>query len=54
LPQETYYMSVVPINLNVPEIVLLNIGTMIVCTLMLVIPSYIITRITPVRAIRFT
>jgi lipoprotein-releasing system permease protein len=54
LPQETYYMSVVPINLNVPEIIALNIGTMIVCTLMLVIPSYIITRITPVRAIRFT
>lgn len=53
LPQESYYVSVVPINLNVPEIILLNIGTMIICTLMLVVPSYIITRITPVKAIRF-
>ncbi|MCX6233547.1 MAG: ABC transporter permease [Bacteroidetes bacterium] len=53
LPQESYYVSVVPINLDVWTVVLLNVGTLLICTLMLIVPSYIITRITPMRAIRF-
>ena len=53
LPQESYYVSVVPINLDVLNIILLNAGTLIVCMLMLVAPSYLITRISPVKAIRF-
>ncbi|MCF8229133.1 MAG: ABC transporter permease [Bacteroidales bacterium] len=54
LNQESYYVSVVPINLEVLPILLLNTGTLIVCVSMLIIPSYIITRITPVKAIRFS
>jgi lipoprotein-releasing system permease protein len=53
LPQESYFMSVVPINLDVIHIVVLNVSTLIVCTLMLLLPSFVITRITPVKAIRF-
>jgi lipoprotein-releasing system permease protein len=53
LPQESYYVSVVPINLNLINIVFLNAGTLIVCLLMLLIPSYIITRVSPVKAILF-
>jgi len=53
LPQESYYVSQVPININLISILLINIGTLIICFLMLIIPSFIITRITPVRAIRF-
>jgi lipoprotein-releasing system permease protein len=53
LPQESYYVSVVPINLNILNIVFLNTGTLIVCLLMLLLPSYIITRVSPVKAIRF-
>jgi lipoprotein-releasing system permease protein len=53
LPQESYFMSVVPINLDFVQILLLNVGTLIVCTLMLLLPSFIVTRITPVKAIRF-
>jgi lipoprotein-releasing system permease protein len=53
LPQESYYVSVVPVNLNILNIVLLNTGTLIVCLLMLLLPSYIITRVSPVKAIRF-
>jgi len=53
LPQESYYMSVVPIHLDGWSIILLNLGTAFVCYLMLVIPSMIITRITPIKAIRF-
>ena len=53
LPQESYFMSVVPINLDLVQILLLNIGTLAVCTVMLLLPSFIVTRITPVKAIRF-
>jgi len=53
LDQESYYVSVVPINIDVLHILLLNSGTLIICVLMLIIPSYVITRITPVKAIRF-
>lgn len=53
LPQESYYVSVVPINLDPWHILLLNLGTLIICTLMLIVPSYIIARIMPARAIRF-
>lgn len=53
LPEETYYLSVVPIKLNYINILLLNLGTLIVCVLMLLIPSYVITKISPVKAIRF-
>ena len=54
LPQESYYVSVVPINFDIMAILLLNVGTLVVCTLMLIVPSYIITRISPVKAIRFS
>ncbi len=53
LPQESYYVSVVPVNLDIVNILLLNAGTIAVCSLMLIIPSYIITKISPIRAIRF-
>ena len=53
LPQETYYMAFVPINLNPMHVVLINAGTLLICTVMLVVPSYIIARIQPVKAIRW-
>ncbi len=53
LPQESYFMSVVPINLDIFHLLLLNAGTLAACTLMLVLPSFIIARINPVKAIRF-
>jgi lipoprotein-releasing system permease protein len=53
LPQESYYVSVIPVNINIPDILLLNICTMAVCFLMLILPSYVISKITPAKAIRF-
>lgn len=53
LDAKTYYISVVPINLNVLHIVMLNVGTLVCCLLMLIIPSFIVSKITPVKAIRF-
>jgi lipoprotein-releasing system permease protein len=54
LQQDQYYLSTVPIHLTFLSIVLLDAGTLIVCFLMLIIPSYIITKISPVKAIRFS
>lgn len=53
LPQESYYVSVVPIKLNLSNILVLNLGTLIICSLMMIIPSYVISKITPIKAIRF-
>jgi len=53
LNQESYYVSEVPINLQVSHYLMINGGTLLVCTLMLIIPTYIITRISPVKAIRY-
>ncbi|MCK9422299.1 MAG: ABC transporter permease [Bacteroidales bacterium] len=54
LPEESYYVSVIPIYLNGWNILLLNAGTLFVCYLIFIIPSFVISRITPVRAIRFS
>lgn len=51
LPKESYYVSVVPINLNFLHFILINAGTFLICMFMLLLPSYIITRISPVKAI---
>jgi lipoprotein-releasing system permease protein len=53
LSQESYYVSEVPINIVWSHILLLNLGTFTICMAMLVIPSMIVTRISPVKAISF-
>ncbi len=53
LSQETYFVSVVPVNLNLLHILLINAGTIICTLLMLVGPSYITTKISPVKAVKF-
>ena len=53
LDPSVYYVSQAPVYLNLGHIVALNIGTFILCLLMLLVPSYIITKISPVKAIRF-
>ncbi len=54
LDEATYYLSAIPINLNLFHIALLNIATFLLCLLMLILPSYVITYITPVKALRFS
>ena len=53
LNPESYYVNVAPVDINLFYILLLNIGTIIICLLVLLIPSYIITKITPSKSIRF-
>jgi len=53
LNPENYYVNQAPVYLNWTYIVLLNLLTITVCFLVLLIPSYLITKISPVKAIRF-
>ena len=53
LDPATYYVSAVSIDLNPMYILGLNIVTMLICLLCLIVPSFLITRISPVKAIRF-
>ncbi|MEC4005898.1 FtsX-like permease family protein [Flavobacterium sp. SUN052] len=53
LNPESYYVNVAPVDINLFYILLLNIGTVLICLLVLLIPSYIITKISPAKTIRF-
>ena len=53
LDPSIYYLDAVPIDLTVLSLVLLNVGTLAASMLMLLGPSYLITRIEPAKSIRF-
>ncbi|QJD94786.1 ABC transporter permease [Mucilaginibacter robiniae] len=53
LDKASYYMNFVPIQINSSDIILLNAGTLIICLLVLLLPSMLVSKITPVKAIRF-
>lgn len=53
LPVESYFVDVVPININVAHILGLNLVTFAICMAMLILPSYIISKVSPVKAITF-
>ncbi|MEZ5037151.1 MAG: FtsX-like permease family protein [Chitinophagales bacterium] len=53
LNEENYYLSEVPVYFDIPKILIVNILTFVICFLVLYIPSRIIGRISPIKAIRF-
>ncbi|MBL0308757.1 MAG: ABC transporter permease [Bacteroidetes bacterium] len=53
LPQESYYLSYAPVDINWWWILFLNLGTVTVTLLLLLIPSALVAKISPVKAIRF-
>lgn len=53
LDQASYYMSFVPVQLDVQDILLLNAGTLLISLMVLLIPSLLVSRISPLKAIRF-
>jgi len=53
LNPETYYVATMPVNISLGAILALNMGTLVLCFLMLIIPSYIITKINPSKSIKF-
>ncbi|MFT4575853.1 MAG: lipoprotein-releasing system permease protein [Polaribacter sp.] len=53
LDPASYHVTTVPVYINVFSVIMLNVGTLILCFLMLLIPSYIITKINPSKSIQF-
>jgi lipoprotein-releasing system permease protein len=54
LPAESYYLSEVPVYLSLENVLLINLLTLLIWLLMLLIPTAVISRITPSKAIRFS
>lgn len=53
LDKATYYMSEVPIHFDIKDILLLNIATITITFLVLIIPTYLVSKIRPIKTIRF-
>lgn len=50
---EEYYIKYIPVQIGLSTILMLNLGVMALCLLMLLIPSYAVSKISPVKAIKF-
>lgn len=53
LDQTNYYLAYVPIEVHFIDVVMLNLATIVICTIVLIIPSLLVSRISPLKAIRF-
>jgi lipoprotein-releasing system permease protein len=53
LDPSVYYVTEAPVYISFGYIIALNIGTLLLCLVMLLVPSYLITKISPVKAMRF-
>lgn len=53
LNAEVYYVSYVPVATNLWLLLALNVGTFVAALLMMILPTWFITKITPVKAMRF-
>lgn len=53
LDADSYYVSVVPINLDLIHLLLLNIGSLVITLIMMILPSMLVSKISPAETIRF-
>jgi len=53
LNKETYYLDYVPVNLGLNYFILINLGTFILCSFIMIIPSSVIAKIHPIKTIKF-
>ncbi|WP_406823514.1 ABC transporter permease [Pedobacter sp. KACC 23697] len=53
LNQASYFLAYAPIEFHFIDVLLLNIVTVVVCLTVLVIPSLLISKVSPLKAIRF-
>lgn len=54
LDPKNYYVHIAPVYISVTHIFLLNLGTLVLCVLMMLIPSIIITKISPAKSVKFS
>ncbi len=53
LPEESYYVSTAPVQINILWVLAINAGTFIISLVFLIIPSLLVAKIQPIKAIRF-
>jgi len=53
LDPQAYYVSFVPVRFNWLLIILLNIGTLVASLLVMILPSYLVTKISPAKTMRY-
>jgi len=53
LNPDNYYVNHIPFYLAFSHVLLLNLGTLILCLIMLILPTYLVSKISPVKAIKF-
>ncbi len=53
LSEESYYLSKVPVNITMPGILLVNIGTILICSLILLIPLKVISKIQVIKVLQY-
>ena len=53
LDPQTYYVSTVPVEFNIPIFIVLNIATLLVSIFVLIAPSYLISHIHPAKSMRY-
>jgi lipoprotein-releasing system permease protein len=54
LDQQSYYISYVPVDVSFFFLLLLNLGTIVCCVAMMILPTLVITKISPLKALRFS
>ena len=54
LNPENYYVSEVPVDLNPVYIIAISAGILFVSAIALILPSYLISKISPVKSIKYT
>lgn len=54
LDPSTYYVTEVPIYIQPLSVILLNIGVLVLCLLILLLPTYVITKISPTKSMKFS
>lgn len=53
LDEEAYFLNQVPIFLNAIDVVWINAGAFVLCVLIMLLPAQFVSKITPVKAIKF-
>jgi len=53
LNPENYYVSVVPVDLNIIPILSISLGILLISAFALILPSYLISKISPVKAVKY-
>jgi len=54
LDQQSYYIPFVPVQISIWYILILNAGTLLICTLLMLLPTILLYRISPLKALRFS